>query len=138
MHSRLATVADVALTERVWVSFQVECESCKLAASYLSELRKFSAFNVTDDLLGVPLGLGVAMSSLAVITETPCVHVTLVGKGGSVSEASRARLDSHDLTVLVGRECHMLRRLDNLMLTNSELTHTSLTPSKHCTVVGDS
>jgi len=138
MHCSLATVADVALTPRVWVSVQVECESCELAASHLSELRQISTFDVTGDLLRVPLGLGVTVAGLAVITKTPCVHFTFVGKGGSVSEASGTRLDSNDLTVLVGREGNMLRQLNNLMLADSELTHASLTPSIHCTVVSDS
>ena len=71
-------MANVALSPRVGPTHNIKCVRGKLAASDFIELRQFLSLDVKSDFFGVPVGLHVAETGLAVDAEAPHVEVTLV------------------------------------------------------------
>ena len=102
-------MADVALSPRVGSTRNIKREGGKLAASDLVELRQLLSLDIESYFFGVPVGLHVAETGLAVDAKAPRVEVTLVSQGSGMPKASRAARHFHRIaSLLIGWEGHVL------------------------------
>ena len=102
-------MADVALSPRVRSTLNIKRVRGKLAAGDLVELWQFLSLDIKSDFFGVPVGLHVAETGLAIDAKAPHVEVALVSQGSGMSKAGRAARHFHLLaSLLIGWEGYVL------------------------------
>ena len=128
-------MANEAFAPGVWSTKHIDGVSSILATGDLVELWYLVAVNILLDLFGDPMCLFVSVADLTIGVESPYVEISFLGQGSCVTVASRAALDFGLLSFLVWRKFDKLRHSDLSVFVAAELTHTSLTPAPHLTIV---